>query len=106
MNKERAQLLLAVILIGVAVAAGMLSQRTAAQEARPAAKASGHDVIMFKCKTDGEFGISAFQGSANAPAKRSSNCPETLSLLMKDGFAIRDIGLSTDADLVVFTVVR
>jgi hypothetical protein len=81
-----------------------------AQERSPAGRDLKGDVVLVRCDTAGgaDLLITAYQGSTTAPAKKSSSCPESLSLLIKDGFAIRDIGHydHEKAGFVVFTLLR
>jgi hypothetical protein len=66
------------------------------------------DVILVRCSTDGlKFTTTAYQGSTAAPGRRSESCPETLSLLLKDGFSIFHVAHSDiDADYLVYTLLR
>jgi len=70
------------------------------------AESFGGDVIMMRCATDAPpFRVTAFGGSTQAPGKKSDACPEELSLLLRDGLAIRDVGHSdVDQKYVVFTL--
>jgi hypothetical protein len=41
------------------------------------------------------------------PGKRGENCPEVLSQLLRDGYAISDVGhYDKDSDYVVFLLTR
>ena len=66
------------------------------------------DVIMMRCATDGPtFRVTGFGGSTQAPGKKAEVCPEELSLLLRDGFTIRDVGHSdVDKKYVVYTLTR
>jgi len=69
---------------------------------------SGSDVVMVRCATSGSaISVGAYQGSASAPTRRSESCPETLSLLKRDGFSIESISVfDQESDYLVFTLVR
>lgn len=70
---------------------------------------SGRDVVMMRCNTsDSTFGATAYKGSSGTPSRRSDNCAENVSQLLKDGFAIRDIGHydREKSGYVVITLVR
>lgn len=94
----------AIVLLGAvalcSLAVGMQSQRGAV------ARSPSGEVILLRCKTGADFAVVAYQGSASAPSKKSNSCPETLSLLLKDGFVIHDVGHSVDVDFVVYTLMR
>jgi hypothetical protein len=66
------------------------------------------DVIMMRCAASStSFEVSAYRGSTAAPDKKSDNCPEELSLLMKDGFEIDGVGyFDQDSDFIVYTLKR
>ncbi len=70
---------------------------------------TGRDVVMLRCDTTGSlFSSTGYTGSAGTPSRRSENCSENLSQLLKDGFAIRDIGHydKEKSGYAVFTMVR
>ena len=70
---------------------------------------TGRDVVMLRCNTaDTVFSSTGFKGSAGTPSRRSENCSENISQLLKDGFVIRDIGHydMEKAGYVVITMVR
>lgn len=70
---------------------------------------TGKDVVLMRCDTnDAAFTTTAYHGNSGTPSKRSGQCSENLSQLMKDGFAIRDIGHydMEKAGYVVITMVR
>ncbi len=70
---------------------------------------STKDVVMMRCNTTDEvFSATGYQGNSGTPSKRSNNCSENISQLMKEGFAIRDIGHydMEKAGYVVITLVR
>ncbi len=66
------------------------------------------DVIMIRCATDATtFTVTAYQGSANTPARRADNCPEVLGQLLRKGYEIGDVGYSrVDSNFVVFTMLH
>ena len=69
----------------------------------------GRDVIMLRCNTnDAVFSSTGYKGSAGTPSRRSENCSENISQLLKDGFMIQDIGHydMEKAGYVVITMVR
>lgn len=97
----------AVLVVGV-LAAILVSTRTIAEEPR-ATPAGRGDVVLIRCDVLGtEPVVGAFQSNSGAPVKRSASCAESLSILLKDGFTFRDIGLSTGdkAGFVVYTLTR
>jgi hypothetical protein len=72
-------------------------------------KAAGQsEVVMIRCSTTtSDFSVSAYRGSSGAPGKRGENCPEVLSQLLRDGYAISDVGhYDKDSDYVVFLLTR
>ncbi len=84
-----------------------LSPSPTAQE-RPSTSPPRWDVILMRCDTGGlKFSITAYEKSTAAPAKKTESCSENLSILMKDGFVIRDIGHhDQEKDFVIYTLVR
>jgi hypothetical protein len=68
----------------------------------------GRDVVLIRCSTEGlHFTTTAYQGSTVAPDKRAENCPETISLLLKEGFTIFHTAHSdVDSDYLVYTMLR
>lgn len=66
------------------------------------------EVVMVRCTpVVGRFAVTAYQGSTTAPAQRSDSCPETLSLLVGDGFEVQEVGyFDVDDDYVVYTLAR
>ena len=96
---------IAAVVVLVAAAAGL----AALVHAPAAADSRGGDVVMIRCNVATvEPVVGSFQGSTSAPGKKSGNCAESLSLLMRDGFQIRDIGHYDDEKLgfVLYTLVR
>lgn len=89
------------------IAAGP-SGRAADPPATPSVEPLRGDVIMMRCATDdARFAVTAFRGSSQAPGKKADICAEELSLLLRDGFAIRNVGHSdVDKKYVVFTLAR
>ena len=70
---------------------------------------TGRDVVMRRCNTgDTVFSATGYKGSSGTPSKRSDNCAENVSQLLKDGCAIRDVGHydMEKAGYVVITLVR
>lgn len=90
-----------------AVAIGSLVQDASAQDSGRQAVSSSNDVVMVRCAVGASgFKVATYQGSVTAPAKRSDDCPQTLALLGKDGFRIRSIGYSQEADFIIYTLMR
>ena len=91
-------------LVVLSMAVMLLTQSVTASTPR---SPSG-EVILMRCNTGGKvFFTAAYQGSSTAPSKRSDECPENLSLLLKEGFSIRDIGhYDFENDFVVYTLIR
>ncbi len=98
---------LAIAFVVTAVVA--LSQLSFAQAPPPmAGESSRFEVVLMRCKSSATFGVKAYQGSPGTPVKKSGDCAENLSLLMRDGFKIDDIGhydLVEDG-FVVYTLIR
>ena len=98
-----------VLVVGIGVATLVSSSSTASAQPLPPGPPPKGDVVLIGCVGGGaDFKLTAYQGSAGTPAKKSGSCAENLSVLMKEGFALRDIG-QNQADksgLVVFTLVR
>ena len=84
-----------------------LSPSPTAQERRSTSAPRG-DVILMRGDTGGlKFSVTAYEKSTAAPTKKTESCSENLSLLMKDGFVIRDIGHhDQEKDFVIYTLVR
>lgn len=96
---------IAAVIALAAAAAGL----AALVSAPVTAQSRGGDVIIIRCNlTTAEPVVAAFQGSTSAPGKKTGNCADALSILMKDGFALRDIGHYDDEKLgfVLYTLVR
>jgi hypothetical protein len=109
MRKGTAWLVVAVAtLVGMSLTLYALSSEATAQETRVEARTEGVDVVMLRCGTGGAtFSVQAYQGSPAAPSKKSDSCPETLSLLRRDGFTLSTVGYNDeDGDFVVFTLMR
>jgi hypothetical protein len=69
----------------------------------------GRDVVMLRCSTtDTVFKSTGYSGSSGTPSKRSENCSENISQLLKDRFVIHDVGHYhvDESSYVVFTMVR
>jgi len=65
------------------------------------------DVVMMSCNPDSSFSVAGYQGSASAPSRKSGACPENLSQLAKEGFAIVEAGyLDRESKLIVYTLAR
>ena len=97
------------ILVAATVAAVLvLSSTLFVSSGSPTGK-EGRDVVLLRCNTnDAAFSATGYKGSAGTPSKRSDNCAENVSQLMKDGFSIRDIGHydMEKAGYTVITMVR
>jgi hypothetical protein len=83
-----------------------LPRSTPAGEPSTVRKARAVDVVMMRCRTTGDFPVVVYRGSSAAPTKRSESCPESLAQLFKEGFSIRDVGYSEDAETVIYTLKR
>ncbi len=90
-----------VMTVAVITIVSIWAGQTAAQDAGAAP-----DFVMIRCGTGSQFAVTAYQGSAAAPSKRSATCPQVLADLKKDGFSIRDAGYSLEADVAVYTLMR
>jgi hypothetical protein len=104
----RVALLALCFVLGAIWVADGLTGPTAASTGADAAKSFRGDVIIMRCATDdARFAVTAFTGSTQAPGKKSELCAEELSLLFREGFAIRDVGHSdVDKKYVVLTLTR
>jgi len=83
--------------------------RAQPQPPSPPAPLVKGDVILMRCDAAAtDFPVSAYQGSPGAPGKKTGGCAEHLSVLLKDGFEIRNIGHYDDAKaaFVVYTLIR
>lgn len=107
-NNARIALLALCLVLGAIWLAGGLAGRAAASSGADDAKPFRGDVIMMRCATDDAgFAVTGFTGSSQAPGKKSDLCPEELSLLLREGFAIRNVGHSdVDKKYVVLTLTR
>jgi len=105
MNRNRG---LAVLVVAVSLAVGILAVATWSGKAaaQPVVAADAPDFVMIRCGTGSQFPVTAYQGSAAAPSKRSASCPQVLSDLKKDGFSIRDVGYSLEVDVAIYTLMR
>ena len=55
----------------------------------------------------GALGIKAYEGSPSAPTKKSGKCPETLALLLQDGFTIQSVGyFDQDDKFIAYTLIH
>jgi hypothetical protein len=99
----------AVAILGVLAVSAAGFRSAYGQAEQPKDRTSRGDVVIMRCSVvASELPVTAYQGSPAAPAKKSTNCAENLSSLMKEGFAIRDVGHYDDEKLgiVVFTMLR
>ena len=99
----------AVSILGVAAVHTLGSGSAFGQAEAPKDRSSRGDVVIMRCSVVApELSITAYQGSPAAPAKRSTSCSENLAALVKDGFAIRDVGHYDDEKMgfMVFTMFR
>jgi len=95
------------VMATLAVAGALIFPETSKAQAPP--KTMKYEVILMNCNADkSNFAIKAFQGSPNTPGRQTGDCADNLSLLMKEGFEIRDIGHydEVDAPFVLYTLVR
>ena len=93
----------------IAVVAMLAVDHSVRAQAAGGGRQGSAEVVLMRCNTGGPgFAVAAFQGSAAAPGKKADACAEELSLLIRDGFAIRDIGhYFYDKDyFVVYTLMK
>lgn len=98
-----------VLVVGIGAALLATSSSTVVAQPNPGGTPLKGDVVLVGCTEAGdEFKVTSYQGSAGTPSKKSKNCAENLSVLLKEGFMLRDIGQkqADKAGLVVFTLVR
>ena len=96
-----------VVTLGSAIVFSTLAPIVSAGEEVEKSIQGKNDVILMRCDTVGsELSVLAWGASSSSPSKRSDNCAEVLSILLKDGFTIKDIGHNNDADQVVYTLMR
>jgi hypothetical protein len=96
-----------VVTLGSAIVFSTLSPVVSASEEVQKSARGSNDVILMRCATVGsELSVMAWGASSSAPSKRSDNCAEVLSQLLKSGFTIEDIGHNNDAEQVVYTLIR
>jgi hypothetical protein len=103
---RRAALALAV-LAAVSIAAQLLLDLPGQHTAAASPQRKG-DIVMVRCDSAGaSFNVTGFLGSTAAPPKKSKSCPETLALLMRDGFSVEDSGhYDLKTSFVLYTLVR
>lgn len=109
MNRSLRIGLLGVLAVALAITAFMTFSPSSSAQAPAMEKPSKSEIIMMRCKVGGSaFAIAAYKGSSGTPGQQPGSCPDNLSLLMKDGFEIRDIGHYDDVDtvFVLYTLVR
>ncbi len=85
------------------------SQSPLAGDDGPQAGRTKGDVVMIRCTVSGsDPSLSAYQGSAGTPAKKTGGCVDNLSLLLKDGFEVRDVGHYDEekSSFVLYTLIR
>jgi hypothetical protein len=95
------------VLAAVAIATQFFLELPGQQTAAASPQRKG-DIVMVRCDSAGaSFNVTGFLGSTAAPSKKSKSCPETLALLMKDGFSVEDIGhYDLKTSFVLYTLVR
>lgn len=100
-NRTRVLLLFGLLSIFVAaIASGMLAATASAGE-------SGEtDVVILRCRLATEIAVVSYAASTGAPAKKSDSCAQALSQLLKDGFRIKQYGISDGTDYAVYTLLR
>ena len=94
------------LVLGAALAVGV---GTLSDDVHAQAKPKTGDVILLRCSTTApDLAVTAFVGSANTPGQKSLNCADNLSWLVRDGFALRDIGHYDDekTGFVLYTLAR
>jgi hypothetical protein len=111
MNRTSRLLPLGVLTAALVVAAvPTLSQLSNAHETDlTAGQGVKSEVILMRCSpAKNGIPIEAYRGSPGTPGKKSEDCAENLSILMRNGFVIRDIGHYDDADavFVLYPMVR
>ncbi len=109
MNKPYQVALAGFAVLGVALVAGAAVSWSSLAQGEQSAKVTRGDVVMIRCDTSSpDLRVSAYQGSAAAPAKHSGSCAESISLLLKDGFSIRDMGRYSDQTMgyMVITLMK
>ena len=109
MNRSLRICLFGVVAVALAVAAFLTFSQSSSAQAPAMAKPVKSEIIMMRCKVGGSaFAVAAYKGSSGTPGRQPGNCADNLSLLMKDGFEIRDIGHYdiVDAPFVLYTLVR
>ena len=82
---------------------------SSAQSSTPSTAGPTVDIVVVRCDAAGRNpSVTAFQGSTRAPTARAPECAETLSLLMSDGFALRDVGHYDEpkAGFALYTLAR
>ena len=100
------------VLLGVAVAAivgiavGVSISGAQAEDIAPAARAV--DIVLIRCGTDSaKLSLTAYEGSTRAPARKSDSCSENISLVLREGFTIKDIGhYDLESDYMLITLVK
>ena len=107
-NPTRIAIMTLVLVLSTIWIFGTLSDGAAAAVTSAGEKPFGGDVIMMRCVTDGpRFAVTGFDGSSQAPGKKSDSCAEELSLLLREGFTVRDVGHSdVDKKYLVVTLTR
>jgi hypothetical protein len=109
MNRSFRICLLGSVAVALAITAFMTFAPSSSAQAPAMAERVKSEIIMMRCKVGGSaFAVAAYKGSSGTPGRQPGSCPDNLSLLMKDGFEIRDIGHYDDVDsvFVLYTLVR
>ena len=63
-------------------------------------------MVLLKC--DSGFKVTLYQGNTSAPTKKSGDCAESVSRLVREGFTITNVGHydRQQAPFTVYTFVR
>jgi hypothetical protein len=106
MNRKVRNVLLGAAAAAVVVVAVVVPLNGARAEESTAR--GGVDIVLIRCATDTtNLALSGYQGSTRAPAQKSTSCSENISLVMREGFKIKDIGhYDFDKNYMLITLVK
>lgn len=96
------------VVAATAVVAGAAGMWWAATPAVAQSVRSTPDIVLVRCDSrGGGFQVTAYSASSSGPQKRTSECAETLSILAREGFVVRDTGYPiSESGTVIFTLGR
>jgi len=97
------------VVVTVVVCAGVFAVLSTLRVADAAAQtpSGAPDVVMLRCATGSDFEVKAYEGSTNAPSKKTNSCPENVSLLIGAGFSIESVGyFDQDDKFIAYTMIR